>query len=301
MEEVLRHMLFVTAALLLATSCVKRVIVAPEPESGLDEPDQAKPSPPPAPKFTPTAFGVAVTGSGRPMILIPGMSCSSNVWNEVIAHAGFEYHALTLAGFGGRPPVDRPLFASVIEDLTAYIRDRKLEHPIVVGHSLGGMLAMQLALDAPEVVGPVVVVDGRAVVGGDPESVAYAKQMKAHITSMSPREYAASTRFMFHEMSDESPRLDAVIAEAIKSDPRTVGDALIELFSVDLRPRMASFRAPLLMLVPDDPQLIWAARSQIQPAPNHKLVVIPNARHFLMIDNPTAYNSAVDAFAAAHP
>ena len=49
------------------------------------------------------SFEVKVTGKGKPIILIPGYSCSGEVWNETVDHLKDHYqlHTLTLAGFGG--------------------------------------------------------------------------------------------------------------------------------------------------------------------------------------------------------
>ena len=50
-------------------------------------------------------FAVTVTGSGRPMILIPGLSCGGNVWDGTVTHFKdrYECHVVTLAGFAGQP------------------------------------------------------------------------------------------------------------------------------------------------------------------------------------------------------
>src|SRR5215831_15323666 len=86
------------------------------------------------------SFHVDVVGRGRPMILIPGLSSSPDTWTTTVARYRdrYECHVLTLAGFVGQPPVAEPLIASVRRELAVYIRDRHLDHPIIVGHSLGG-------------------------------------------------------------------------------------------------------------------------------------------------------------------
>src|SRR5271165_2213258 len=56
---------------------------------------------------SPAAFSVKVTGAGRPMILIPGLSCGGDVWDGTVAHFKdrYECHVLTLAGFAGQPAI----------------------------------------------------------------------------------------------------------------------------------------------------------------------------------------------------
>lgn len=68
--------------------------------------------------FTPPAFSVEVRGSGRPVILIPGLGCPASMWRDTVAHLhglGYQTHALTLAGFAGKPRIDRPLARTTVE------------------------------------------------------------------------------------------------------------------------------------------------------------------------------------------
>lgn len=69
----------------------------------------------PAPAFTPTSFGVEVSGAGRPVILIPGLGCPGSIWSATVAHLAptAQIHVLTLSGFAGRPPINLPLVATV--------------------------------------------------------------------------------------------------------------------------------------------------------------------------------------------
>jgi pimeloyl-ACP methyl ester carboxylesterase len=72
------------------------------------------------------------------MILIPGLFSPSSVWDGVVAHYRDQYqvHVLQLPGMPGLAPVnDTALLAHVAADVERYIRERKLEHPVIVGHS----------------------------------------------------------------------------------------------------------------------------------------------------------------------
>ncbi len=106
-------------------------------------------------------FQVKVTGHGRPLILIPGLSSSGETWDTTVARYKdrFECHVLTLAGFAGVPRIPAPMLATVRDEIAAYIRKNKLDHPVVIGHSLGGTMALDLAARYPDLLGRIVIVD----------------------------------------------------------------------------------------------------------------------------------------------
>jgi len=58
----------------------------------------------------PKSFSIRVDGHGRPMILIPGLTCGGDVWKTTVEHFKnrYECHMLTLPGFAGQPPSARP-------------------------------------------------------------------------------------------------------------------------------------------------------------------------------------------------
>ncbi len=115
----------------------------------------------------PTTFSVKVTGQGRPMVLIPGLASAGSVWDSTVAHyaSTHECHVLQLAGFAGSPAVPGMSLKQVEEELSAYIASRKLDRPVLVGHSLGGFVALRLAADHPQQPGSVVVVDALPALG----------------------------------------------------------------------------------------------------------------------------------------
>ncbi|MEG1056254.1 MAG: alpha/beta hydrolase, partial [Janthinobacterium sp.] len=118
----------------------------------------------------PTAFTVEVTGQGSPVILIPGLASSGAVWQSTVARlcgpqAGRQCHVLTLAGFAGVAPVDGDMLAQAEAQLAGYIAAQKLRQPAIIGHSLGGFLALKMAIDHPEHTGKLVIVDALPALG----------------------------------------------------------------------------------------------------------------------------------------
>ena len=103
--------------------------------------------------------------SGTPIILVPGLASGSWVWKDTIdaLEKSHRVYAVTLAGFDGRPAAAGDPMRAALEALRALVVEEKLGKPVVIGHSLGGMLGLQLAAAYPDLVGGVVTVDGLPV------------------------------------------------------------------------------------------------------------------------------------------
>jgi pimeloyl-ACP methyl ester carboxylesterase len=249
--------------------------------------------------FKPKAFGVEVSGTGPPIIFIPGLGSPGEVWAETVRHleTGYTCHVLTLSGFAGRPPISEPLSAAVRRDLTRYIRSRRLDRPIVVGHSMGGFIALWLAASFPENIGPVVVVDAGPALSGDLEE---AKLLRERWAKASDEEFEAQAKYMYAGMATDPKKLEAISTLAAKSDRRTIGDAIYEMMITDLTDRMPAIRAPVLFVLADG-GLQQRIRKQVESVRDKEIVVVPRARHFVMIDDPKRFIEEFDAFLEAHP
>lgn len=251
--------------------------------------------------FTPKAFGVEVTGrtGARPIIFIPGLGCPGDVWSETVAHLGDAYqaHVLTLAGFAGRAPISEPLSAAVRRDLTRYIRSRRLHDPIIVGHSMGGFIAYWIASYHPDLVGPVIIVDASPALSGGLDE---AKELRTRWKDASDDQYVAQIRAAFMSMTKVPKRMAPVIDEIVRSDRRSIGEAIYEMVTTDLTDHVGDIKAPVLVVAADGP-LQKRIRDQTDAIPDHQVVVVPNTRHFVMWDDPTAFYKVIDKFLADHP
>lgn len=268
----------------------------------------------------PKTFTATVSGHGRPMILIPGLACPGAVWDKTVAEfsSTFECHVVILAGFAGAPaaPVDRPLLETVREELASYIEDHRLAKPVLVGHSLGGFIALDLAAHHPETPGPLVIVDSLPYLmqvmrpNATPEQ---AKQL-AEITADS---VAKMTSDAYSKMIRSGPNgstmasgeedLDRIVRWGLASDNATVAKAMKEMYLTDLRAGVASIKSPTLVLAawigysPYSSHEI-AARlygEQYSKLPGVRIQVSDTARHFIMLDDPAWLSSQMHAFLAS--
>jgi pimeloyl-ACP methyl ester carboxylesterase len=248
--------------------------------------------------FRPRAFGVERSGEGPPMIFIPGLGSPGEVWTETVQHLEdrYECHVLTLSGFAGRPPIAEPLSAAVRRALTRYIRSRRLERPIIVGHSMGGFIALWLAVSFPENIGAVIIVDAGPALSGDLEE---AKLLRSRWVDASDEEFARQARYMYSGMASDPKRLEAISTLAAKSDRRTIGDAIYEMMITNLTDRMSEIRAPALFVLADGP-FQHRIRKQVEDVSDKEIIVVPRARHFVMNDAPKQFFEIVDAFLEAN-
>ena len=100
-------------------------------------------------------------GSGRPIVILHGLFGSLVNW-ETICEAleqHFEVYALDLRNHGDSPHGDRFDYGIMADDLKRFILQRQLSDSIILGHSLGGKVAMTFAVTYPEDVAKLIVVD----------------------------------------------------------------------------------------------------------------------------------------------
>jgi pimeloyl-ACP methyl ester carboxylesterase len=261
-------------------------------------------------------FQVQVTGHGRPMILIPGLSSSGEVWDVAVAHYKDHYqlHVITLAGFAGVPRVPGPFLETARDAIAAYVRKNKLDHPIIVGHSLGGYLALDIAAHNPDLAGKLVIVDSYPMLAGtmDPnmtvgKAKAAGEQMRKGMEQQSQNMYERTTKSgMFtRAMVTKDSDLDRVIAWGLKSDRTAVTDAMSELMSADLRSEISKIKIPVLVLGSWIGYKEYGAthetveanlRAQYAKLDGVQIAVTDTARHFIMWDDPNWMFAQVDRF-----
>ena len=273
----------------------------------------------PAPAPPPRSFHVTKVGHGRPMILIPGLLSSGEVWQATVERfkTRYECHVLTLAGFAGQPPAalaGRPFLETVGRDLARYIEAERLDRPILVGHSLGGFVAFAVAAAHPDAVGPIVAVDGVPFLPAlmDPaadaqRAAAQAARLRDFYATLTPAQLVVQSKMSLASMMKAPSDVERAAAWSATSDARTAGLAVYEMMTTDLRPAVAAIRTPVLLIGAAEfakdaetrARVHAAYEQQVAAVPNHRVVLAEDARHFVMWDDPDFLWRTMDAFLAA--
>ena len=250
------------------------------------------------------------------MILIPGYSCSGEVWNETVAHLRnrYECHVLTLPGYAGVRPIAQPILQTVRNEIIRYIRDKQLNKPILMGHSLGGFMSLWVASQAPDLIGRLICVDGVPFISALMNPTANADSLRKnprynaetvanYFAGMPTEGYEARmTQSMLAQVSDTTHARQIAHWSAL-SDRKTLGYTFVEMSLTDLRSTIATVQVPTLVLgslyMNSADVSRQALTSQYARLP-HKTIAIANTKHFIMYDNPAWFYQQIDGF-LQHP
>lgn len=102
-----------------------------------------------------------VQGDGPPLIILHGFLGSSQNWQAMSKHLGrdFRVYSVDLRNHGQSPHSDLMNYPVMAEDVREVMAEQDLAAPFLLGHSMGGKVAMQLATGYPDAVGKLVIVD----------------------------------------------------------------------------------------------------------------------------------------------
>jgi pimeloyl-ACP methyl ester carboxylesterase len=238
------------------------------------------------------------------MILIPGTANGADVWAGTVAHfkARYQCHVVTLAGFAGQPAIGEPFLEKVREGMIRYIRDKKLERPVIVGHSLGGVLGLWIASTIPEEVGPVISVDGFPFIplrGTLIEARKHGATLSEYYRKLTQEEFAKAVQDLLSKQIRDQKAVEVVARQAIRSDPKAVAQVFSEV--PDLRDQVSVIRTPVLMFGqtyqdPDPQEKEKLYRDQVASIPRHKVVMARKAGHYIQLDEPKFFLREVEAF-----
>ena len=266
----------------------------------------------------PTRFTVEIqglpAGKGPDVFLIPGLASSKAVYADEakLLAPNYRLYLVQIDGFAGAPAgpnATGPILAPVVEEMHQYIVANHL-HPAVIGHSLGGLLTMMLAQAHPEDVSKILIVDTLPFYGlvfnpsatvelVKPQAQAMGEQMLA----MPADQFAAMQPAIVSAMVKSPEGAKLVAASSIASDRTVFVNAMLEDLATDIRPTLSTMKTPMTLLYPVDPEKQPDAASvtalyttAYSGTPNLKIIRIDNSRHFIMYDQPAAFNAAVQAF-----
>ena len=254
---------------------------------------------------TPSTVSVDVIGEGQPIVFIHGMSCSADVWDDVVAkyQTDFELHLVQIDGFGNKRTIEADhILEQVKDDLISYIDQSTSSAPIIMGHSMGGFLGFWIASERPDLVKGLISIDGLPYIPVlqmphvTPES---AKEMADNMRAMSAGQTEAMRRqmseMMIATMIASEDRREEVIKMGMASQFDVVDQAYAEMLTTDLRPMVSQIKCPVLVLgawkaykqyglTKEVNQMNYEA--QVKSIENAEVRMADEAYHFIFFDEP---------------
>ena len=254
-------------------------------------------------------------GSGRPLVLLHGITLRSDVWAPQFHQLTdrFRVIAVDLRGHGAsKAGAGRFGIRQLAADLATLLVDLDLHDAIVVGHSMGGMTAMQFCGDFPEVladrVAGLVFLATRAHQAIPPYidrgAGALFRRGQAMVDQGRPLPAQAGVTLAMARLAfgDRPPkRAVAIVAEMVDSmAPESLMPSLAGLLEHDARIALRATHTPSLVVVGTRDLLtpVPSGRHLARLLPDAEFVVLPRAGHQLMQERPDELAELLDAFAA---
>ncbi len=262
---------------------------------------------------TETINGVALERSdksGPALMFLHGFACDRHDWRAQIDHLSERYCvvALDLPGHGLSPP-DAPAMQAVARAVGDVVTRMSEEGVILVGHSLGCRVALEVYRQRPEGIVGLVLLDNGEVGHRDPprtvavfdeqlKTLGVAGLLKAGFAGMFVE---ASDPALRERVMDRVDRIDAAFSEALLRDAVRWG-------AYDAKEILAGVEVPILLLqsTARDENNQWLALKPGMTTPwtelvsesasDVELVIIPGVGHFLQIEAPAAVNVEIEQF-----
>lgn len=270
-----------------------------------------------SPVFDTDRFEVSIVGTGPDVILIPGLASSGDVWNSVTARLQDEYrfHVIQVSGFGGAPSQgnagETDILNAWVDDLSAYSQSLETK-PAIIGHSLGGLLALRLGLEPAAAAERLLIIDVLPFFSVLIDENATAESMgpfaagaKAVMMAQSDEVYAQQQREALSKITKSDAGLELAVDWTLASDRAVVAQAMSEVLVLDLRNEVARLDLPVSVMYARDPEVPNMERVEqlyldlYAPVADLNLIPVDGALHFIMFDQEQIFLDQVEAFLRA--
>ncbi len=234
-----------------------------------------------------------IAGSGFPIVLLHGIGSNSRSWRRQIAAFSARYRVIAwdAPGFGKSEdlPEQEPSIRAFADRLKTLLDRLDVESAVIIGHSLGGLIAQEFYRAYPAAVHALILADTTQGRSGSLED------RLRMIRTMSPQDLARARAPKLLSKGASRQLVDEAIA--IMSEVRRSGYefAAIAIANADLRGVLDNCAVPLLMIWGDEDEITPQWSSWPRAA---RVEVIPNAGHLCYAEQPEIFNALVLDFMA---
>jgi 3-oxoadipate enol-lactonase len=240
---------------------------------------------------------------GPPLVLLPGLGNRRFVWAEVPLALSDRYqvYSCDLRGYAGAASDGPFTIADLAEDVALLLRGLRIEGAVVVGHSQGGFVSLELALSNPDLVRALVLTASASCTDE------YGRTLLRHWRALAER---GERRLLFDELflwgfsphfCNERTREMQILKSLIGKAPFDLGVFIRHALACEThetRDRLPALRVPTLLLGGDGDIVMTLRHNRLlkQLMPHSELVTVPNAGHHLVGEAPEPVLTALTSF-----
>ena len=239
-----------------------------------------------------------VIGKGQPILLISGFTIPGDIYNPLVKKLkkNYEFHIITLAGFGGKEPIEFPWLPKVNESLKNYIIKNDLENAAIIGHSLGGTIAIWLATQTDLKLSKLILIDALPASGAlmipdfNPENLAYENPYNNQQLAMDDATFEQTATAMAKGMSLKESAQEKIKNWILESDRKTYVYGYTDYLKLDLREDLKNISVPTTIIAASEPygkeMVKQTYENQYANLKNYRFIIAENSAHFIMLDRP---------------
>ncbi len=239
-----------------------------------------------------------VFGRGRPVLFLHGWLGSWRYWYTTMEVVSQHYrtYSFDFWGFGESRTSDIPTIQGYSDQVIRFLDAMGIERAAIVGHSMGGMVALKTALDHPERVAQVATV-GAPINGNSLSWMLKLVDRPFFAEFFARRPWLRRSLFRFFFGDSLDPAVDEVLEDSTKSTADTIRAAIHSMWRTDLTPLLEQLRVPAL--------IVHGARDDIvNPNQLHLFTHVPlaqvvrmeHSRHFPFVDEADRFNELLLTF-----
>lgn len=253
-------------------------------------------------------------GSGHPLLLITGIGYGRWFWHKIVPGLIAHFQVITFdnRGAGDSDKPDGPYTVPMMAADTAGLLDALgVRSATVLGHSLGGFIAQELAVTRPDLVGRLILAStnhgGQNVIPITPEALQVLTNREGDPVELVRRGLAVAGAPGFAarrpEVAQElmNYRLTNPVPPAQYSAQVMAGAAMVTLTDAQVAQRMASIQVPVLILFGEHDKVVppGNADRMASKLPNATVKILPGVGHIFPIEDPEATVGAITEFLEA--
>lgn len=244
-----------------------------------------------------------VQGDGPPVLFIHGLGSSARDWEPQVADLRDHYRCIAYDARGhgrsGKPPGPYSVRQHAL-DATELLEHLEIPAAAIIGVSMGGMIALQLAVDIPErVTGMVIINSGPHLIPGTLKEHLAIWQRLILFRALSMRKIGEVIAGRLFPGEQQSSLRETFAARWAENDKRAYMDATRGLIGWTVLEHLPSIHIPTLAIAADqDYTPVETKQAFVEQMPDAELVVVEQARHAMCFDQPEKINPLLEQFLA---